>query len=75
MPEEVNRVLTDRIASLLFTPSEDGDRNLAREGVSPDRIVRVGNVMIDTLLMQLDALAAISVCSRTWTCARGSSPH
>ena len=54
MPEEVNRVLTDRIASLLFTPSEDGDRNLAREGVSPDRIVRVGNVMIDTLLMQLD---------------------
>src|SRR5262245_57895779 len=54
MPEEVNRVLTDRIASVLFTPSEDGDRNLAREGIDPEKIVRVGNVMIDTLLMQLE---------------------
>ena len=54
MPEEVNRVLTDRIASVLFTPSEDGDENLAREGIDPARIVRVGNVMIDTLLRQLE---------------------
>jgi len=54
MPEEVNRVLTDRIASLLLTPSEDGDVNLKCEGISPERIVRVGNVMIDTLMMQLD---------------------
>ncbi|HXJ84031.1 MAG TPA: UDP-N-acetylglucosamine 2-epimerase (non-hydrolyzing) [Candidatus Methylomirabilis sp.] len=54
MPEEVNRVLTDRIASLLLTPSEDADANLRREGISPHRIVRVGNVMIDTLMVQLD---------------------
>ena len=54
MPEEVNRVLTDRMASLLFTPSEDGDANLRREGIDPGRIVRVGNVMIDTLMRQLE---------------------
>jgi UDP-N-acetylglucosamine 2-epimerase (non-hydrolysing) len=50
MPEEINRIITDRIADLLFTPSEDGDENLVREGISPERIFRVGNVMIDTLL-------------------------
>ncbi len=54
MPEEVNRVLTDRIANLLLTPSADGDENLLQEGIVPQRIVRVGNVMIDTLLMQHD---------------------
>lgn len=50
MPEEINRAVTDRIADLLFTPSQDGDENLLREGISPDRIFKVGNVMIDTLL-------------------------
>jgi UDP-N-acetylglucosamine 2-epimerase (non-hydrolysing) len=54
MPEEVNRVLTDRMASLLLTPSRDADANLEREGISTDKIVRVGNVMIDTLMMHLD---------------------
>jgi UDP-N-acetylglucosamine 2-epimerase (non-hydrolysing) len=49
MPEEINRLLTDQMADLLFTPSEDGDRNLAREGVAPEKIHRVGNVMIDSL--------------------------
>src|SRR5437868_3815193 len=49
MPEEVNRVLTDRIAVLLFTPSRDGDENLAREGIDPGRVHFVGNVMIDSL--------------------------
>lgn len=50
MPEEINRMVTDQIADLLFTPSEDADRNLAREGVGNDRIHMVGNVMIDTLV-------------------------
>jgi UDP-N-acetylglucosamine 2-epimerase (non-hydrolysing) len=50
MPEEINRVVTDRISDMLFTPSEDGDDNLLREGVPPERIFRVGNVMIDTLV-------------------------
>ena len=53
MPEEVNRILTDRVADLLFTPSADGDENLLREGVAPDRIRLVGNVMIDTLIRLL----------------------
>jgi len=53
MPEEINRVLTDQIADLLFTPSADGDANLAREGVLAERIRLVGNVMIDTLVRLL----------------------
>jgi UDP-N-acetylglucosamine 2-epimerase (non-hydrolysing) len=53
MPEEINRVLTDQISDLLFTPSEDGNRNLAREGIPADRIHLVGNVMIDTLVRML----------------------
>jgi UDP-N-acetylglucosamine 2-epimerase (non-hydrolysing) len=53
MPEEVNRIVTDRLADLLFTPSEDGDINLEREGVPADRIFRVGNVMIDSLVRLL----------------------
>jgi UDP-N-acetylglucosamine 2-epimerase (non-hydrolysing) len=55
MPEEINRVLTDQVADLLFTPSEDGDRNLAKEGRVAQRIHRVGNVMIDTLVRMLPA--------------------
>ena len=49
MPEEHNRVLADHIADLLLTPSRDADENLLREGVVPDRIAFVGNVMIDSL--------------------------
>ena len=50
MPEEYNRLLTDQIADLLFTPSRDADQNLLREGIPPERIHFVGNVMIDTLV-------------------------
>jgi UDP-N-acetylglucosamine 2-epimerase (non-hydrolysing) len=50
MPEEVNRIVTDRLADLLLTPSPDADANLLKEGVNPARIHLVGNVMIDTLL-------------------------
>jgi UDP-N-acetylglucosamine 2-epimerase (non-hydrolysing) len=53
MPEEINRVLTDQISDLLFTPSEDGNRNLAREGIPDHRVHLVGNVMIDTLVRML----------------------
>jgi UDP-N-acetylglucosamine 2-epimerase (non-hydrolysing) len=53
MPEEINRVLTDQLSDLLFTPSRDADENLLREGVEPKRISRVGNVMIDTLVRLL----------------------
>lgn len=53
MPEEINRLMTDQIADLLFTPSLDGDENLLREGVARDKIHFVGNVMIDTLVRLL----------------------
>ncbi len=53
MPEEINRILTDRVADYLFTPSSDGDENLIKEGVPSDKIHLVGNVMIDTLIRLL----------------------
>jgi UDP-N-acetylglucosamine 2-epimerase (non-hydrolysing) len=49
MPEEINRLITDQLSDLLFTPSEDADENLRREGIVASKIHRVGNVMIDTL--------------------------
>ena len=53
MPEEINRLVTDQLADLLFTPSEDGDENLRREGIPAEKIFRVGNVMIDSLVRLL----------------------
>jgi UDP-N-acetylglucosamine 2-epimerase (non-hydrolysing) len=50
MPEEINRLVTDRLADLLLTPSRDADENLRREGVEREKIVFVGNVMVDSLL-------------------------
>src|SRR5262249_22003476 len=49
MPEEINRLVTDALADLLLTPSRDADENLTREGIAPEKICFVGNVMIDTL--------------------------
>jgi UDP-N-acetylglucosamine 2-epimerase (non-hydrolysing) len=54
MPEEINRMVTDRLSTLLLTPSRDADENLLREGVPAERIHFVGNVMIDTLLRERD---------------------
>ena len=54
MPEEINRLLTDQIADLLLTPSADADANLRAEGIPESRIRLVGNVMIDSLLTQLE---------------------
>lgn len=53
MPEEINRVLTDALADLLFTTEESGNANLSREGVPEEKIFFVGNVMIDSLLAQI----------------------
>jgi len=53
MPEEINRLVTDQLADMLFTPSADGDENLLREGISAEKIFRVGNVMIDSLVRLL----------------------
>jgi UDP-N-acetylglucosamine 2-epimerase (non-hydrolysing) len=53
MPEEINRLLTDQVCDVLFTPSSDADENLLREGIPGGRIRMVGNVMIDSLLRLL----------------------
>ncbi len=59
MPEEINRVLTDAVASLLLVSEPSGVANLHREGVAEDRIRLVGNVMIDTLRAHLPAARAV----------------
>lgn len=51
MPEEVNRIVTDSLVDILWTPSPDADENLIREGISQEKIHRVGNIMIDSLEM------------------------
>jgi len=53
MPEEINRLLTDQLSDMLFTPSADGDENLLHEGIPKEKIHLVGNVMIDTLVRLL----------------------
>lgn len=58
MPEEINRLVTDAISDLLWTPSEDADDNLRREGIPESRIKRVGNIMIDSYEMLLPKIEA-----------------
>jgi UDP-N-acetylglucosamine 2-epimerase (non-hydrolysing) len=53
MPEEINRLMTDQLADVLFTPSVDGNENLLHEGIAAEKIHLVGNVMIDTLVRLL----------------------
>ena len=60
MPEEINRLLTDSIADLLWTPSVDGDDNLLREGIAREKIDRIGNIMIDSFEMLRDRIEASS---------------
>ena len=50
MPEEINRMLTDKISDLLFVTEKSGIKNLSEEGIAPEKIHFVGNVMVDTLL-------------------------
>jgi UDP-N-acetylglucosamine 2-epimerase (non-hydrolysing) len=61
MPEEINRLVTDALASILFTTSRDANENLEREGVDPEKIFFVGNVMIDTLLQHREKAAALKI--------------
>ncbi|RKZ71794.1 MAG: UDP-N-acetylglucosamine 2-epimerase (non-hydrolyzing) [Candidatus Parabeggiatoa sp. nov. 1] len=62
MPEEINRIVTDSLADVLWTPSPDGDENLIQEGIQPSRIKRVGNIMLDSFLM----LKAKIDAQKTW---------
>ena len=58
MPEEINRLVTDVIADVLWTPSPDADENLAREGLPPERVTRVGNIMMDSYELVRPAIEA-----------------
>jgi UDP-N-acetylglucosamine 2-epimerase (non-hydrolysing) len=64
MPEEINRVLTDQVSELLFTSESSGMDNLLREGVPASRIHFVGNVMIDTLMLQLPRATPVEAVLR-----------
>ncbi|MFC7275732.1 non-hydrolyzing UDP-N-acetylglucosamine 2-epimerase [Paractinoplanes rhizophilus] len=64
MPEEINRVVTDRLSELLFAPSPDGVDNLRAEGYHDDQIHLAGNVMIDTLYANLDRALASDILHR-----------
>jgi UDP-N-acetylglucosamine 2-epimerase (non-hydrolysing) len=64
MPEEINRVVTDRLSDYLFAPSEDAVTNLRDEGYRDDQIHLAGNVMVDTLLANLDRALGSDVLSR-----------
>ena len=59
MPEEINRILTDAIADVLFVTERSGRENLEREGIGPEKIRMVGNVMIDTLRRELERARAL----------------
>ncbi len=58
MPEEINRILTDRISNLLFVSEQAGIDNLLKEGINPDKIYHSGNIMIDTLVNNLPHITA-----------------
>lgn len=58
MPEEINRLVTDAISDALWTPSPDADENLKREGHPDSRIVRVGNIMMDSFELLRDKIEA-----------------
>ena len=64
MPEEINRIVTDSLADLLLTPSEDGNQNLRREGVAEERIKLVGNIMIDSLIENLPMSRQSNILNR-----------
>ena len=64
MPEEINRLVTDTLADILWTPSPDGDANLLREGIAAEKIQLVGNIMIDSLKMAREKIQAENTVGR-----------
>jgi UDP-N-acetylglucosamine 2-epimerase (non-hydrolysing) len=64
MPEEINRLATDVLADYLWTPSEDADENLIREGIAKEKIHRVGNIMIDSFEMLRSRIEADDAVAR-----------
>ncbi len=68
MPEEINRVVTDAVADLLLVSEPAGLENLAREGIPPEKVAYVGNVMIDTLVAELPAARSATILSELGLC-------
>jgi UDP-N-acetylglucosamine 2-epimerase (non-hydrolysing) len=66
MPEELNRVLTDQMADRLYTTERSADANLAREGIAPERVCFVGNVMIDSVAHGLVSARDTRATLRQW---------
>ena len=64
MPEEINRLVTDRLANICYTPDEGASAALQREGVPAERIVFVGNIMVDTLEQHRAAAESRNTCAR-----------
>ena len=64
MPEEINRLLTDQISDFLFTPSPDANRNLKKEGIPEEKIFLVGDVMVDSLLYNLEKAKKSTILKR-----------
>lgn len=64
MPEEINRIVTDAVADLLWTPSPDGDEHLKREGVPAEKIERVGNIMLDSFELLAPKIRAANLAGK-----------
>ncbi|MHB1340353.1 MAG: non-hydrolyzing UDP-N-acetylglucosamine 2-epimerase [Coriobacteriia bacterium] len=71
MPEEVNRLVTDQLSSMLLTPVPEADKNLIAEGVDPGRIHFVGNIMAESVLRNIDRNEDRDVCGRYGLAAGG----
>jgi UDP-N-acetylglucosamine 2-epimerase (non-hydrolysing) len=75
MPEEINRIVTDSIADLLFVTEPAGVNNLLREGKARDRVFHVGHVMIDNLIYQRDKLAGIDASGLASSALKAKHPR
>jgi UDP-N-acetylglucosamine 2-epimerase (non-hydrolysing) len=71
MPEEINRLVTDQIADILWTPSPDGDENLLAEGIPAERISRIGNIMIDSYELLRNRIESAETRSQFGLAAQG----
>lgn len=71
MPEEINRILTDQLSALCLTPSRDGNVHLEQEGIGPERVHFVGNIMIDSLHYSVGRSDADSTLARLGVEPRG----
>jgi len=75
MPEEINRLLTDAVSDYLFTPSPDGDENLIKEGVPREKIFLVGDIMVDSLLHNLEKAKANNIKTRLSLISKADSSN